>query len=120
MLSARANELLSDSDCLRFLRARDHNAKKAADMIHHWEDWWHTPLPGTGTGTDAGNGTGTDAGNGAGSGRESEKSNLAVRPKDSARVADPNGARLSTSSSTLQSGGNQRRTASVLGEDWAK
>jgi hypothetical protein len=47
LLPSKLNELLTDSDCSRFLRARSHNVKKAADMISKWGEWWETPLPGT-------------------------------------------------------------------------
>lgn len=38
--------LLTDGDCLRFLRARSYNTSKAADMIVKWGKWWDTQLPG--------------------------------------------------------------------------
>lgn len=46
-LSEQLNSLLSDADCSRFLRARNYNIDKAADMIEKWGVWWSTPLPGT-------------------------------------------------------------------------
>lgn len=46
-IASNLSELLSDSDCLRFLRARNGNVTKAADMITKWGAWWDTVLPGT-------------------------------------------------------------------------
>lgn len=39
--------LLSEADCLRFLRARNYNIEKTTEMIEKWGKWWFTPLPGT-------------------------------------------------------------------------
>ena len=40
------NSFLSDRDCMRFLRARNMNVKKAATMAHKWWEWYNTPLQG--------------------------------------------------------------------------
>jgi len=44
-ISENCNKLLSDDDCHRFLRARDYQAPKSADMISKWGIWWNSPLP---------------------------------------------------------------------------
>ena len=46
-ISVETSEHLTDSDCLRFLRARNHDVAKASVMINHWAEWWYKPLPGT-------------------------------------------------------------------------
>ena len=46
-LSDTLNQLLTNADILRFLRARSFNVEKATDMIQKWGEWWETPLPGT-------------------------------------------------------------------------
>eukprot|EP01038_Epipyxis_sp_PR26KG_P010133 gene10133-13631_t len=47
LLSNEINEILTDHDCLRFLRARSYNLNKAKEMVLKWDHWWKTPLPGT-------------------------------------------------------------------------
>mmetsp|Transcript_18478 Transcript_18478/g.34515 ORF Transcript_18478/g.34515 Transcript_18478/m.34515 type:complete len:293 (-) Transcript_18478:334-1212(-) len=38
---------MSDRDCMRFLRARNMNVKKASAMAHKWWEWYNTPVQGT-------------------------------------------------------------------------
>lgn len=47
LLPASADALLDDFDCLRFLRARKMDPRKAADMASAWAVWATTPLPGS-------------------------------------------------------------------------
>jgi len=42
----KTNAMLSDSDCLRFLGARNYNAAAGATMAEAWYVWHTTPLPG--------------------------------------------------------------------------
>jgi len=44
--SSGANELLSDEDCLRFLKSKNYHVPKTAEMIKQWFQWRNTPLPG--------------------------------------------------------------------------
>lgn len=46
-LDPELNAVVSDNRLLKFLRARDHNIEKAAEMITGWWHWWRAPLPGT-------------------------------------------------------------------------
>lgn len=46
-LTSEENEMLSDDDCHRFLRARNHDIHKTSDMVKKWAVWYHTPLPKT-------------------------------------------------------------------------
>jgi hypothetical protein len=41
-----ANELLSDEDCLRFLKSKNYHVTKTAEMVKQWFEWWNSPLPG--------------------------------------------------------------------------
>jgi hypothetical protein len=50
VLNPATNELLSDHDCMRFLRARQMNLEKAAEMSNAWGVWVQTPLPGSAQG----------------------------------------------------------------------
>ena len=36
--------LMSDSDCMRFVRARKNDITKAAAMATDWATWWQTPF----------------------------------------------------------------------------
>lgn len=40
------SKTLTDSDCMRFLRARNGNIAKASTMATGWYEWWHTALSG--------------------------------------------------------------------------
>lgn len=43
-----ANDVLEDSDCARFLRARPGSIEKATELVNSWYEWRHTlldPLP---------------------------------------------------------------------------
>lgn len=46
-LDSTANALLDDSDCMRFLRARQMNVDKAIAMAADWAKWATEPLPGS-------------------------------------------------------------------------
>ena len=46
-LTTEENEMVSDDDCHRFLRARNHDIHKTSDMVKKWAVWYHTPLPKT-------------------------------------------------------------------------
>ena len=41
-----ANELLSDEDCLRFLKSKNYHVNKTTEMVKQWFEWWNRPLPG--------------------------------------------------------------------------
>ena len=41
-----ANELLSDEDCLRFLKSKNYHVTKTTEMVKQWFEWWNRPLPG--------------------------------------------------------------------------
>ena len=41
-----ANELLTDEDCLRFLKSKNYHVPKTTVMIKQWFQWWNSPLPG--------------------------------------------------------------------------
>ena len=45
-IGTEASGALSDSDCVRFLRARNGNVTKASAMATGWFEWWHTALSG--------------------------------------------------------------------------
>lgn len=40
----KVSDLLTDNDCMRFVRARKTNIKKAAEMATAWAEWWQTPF----------------------------------------------------------------------------
>jgi hypothetical protein len=42
-----ASAEMSDWDCVRFLRARNGDLRKATEMVQRWYEWRHTELPGT-------------------------------------------------------------------------
>jgi len=44
-ISEQSNKFLNDDDCHRFLRARDYNVSKSADMVSKWGIWWTSVLP---------------------------------------------------------------------------
>lgn len=46
LINPQASEILTESDCQRFLRARVHDIPKAVEMVNHWYEWWETKLPG--------------------------------------------------------------------------
>jgi hypothetical protein len=46
-ITPEVSKLLTDSDCMRFLRARSMNTAKAAEMVAKWGVWWEAKLPGT-------------------------------------------------------------------------
>jgi hypothetical protein len=46
-ITEELNSLLTDYDCLRFLRARSYDIKKTTEMVKKWGEWWATPLVGT-------------------------------------------------------------------------
>jgi hypothetical protein len=46
-ITPEVSKLLTDSDCMRFLRARSMNTAKAAEMVAKWGVWWESKLPGT-------------------------------------------------------------------------
>jgi hypothetical protein len=39
-------ETLTESDCLRFLRARKYDLDKAVELAEKWYEWYYSPLPG--------------------------------------------------------------------------
>ncbi len=45
-LESDINMEMSDSDCLRFLRARQFDVVKSVEMAQEWWTWWNSTLPG--------------------------------------------------------------------------
>jgi hypothetical protein len=42
VVGAEVSALLSDNDCMRFVRARKNDITKAASMATDWAAWWET------------------------------------------------------------------------------
>lgn len=43
-VGSEVSAMLADNDCMRFVRARKKNIKKAAQMATSWAEWWKTPF----------------------------------------------------------------------------
>ena len=43
-VGAEVSALLTDNDCMRFVRARKNDITKAAAMASDWAVWWQTPF----------------------------------------------------------------------------
>jgi hypothetical protein len=43
-VGVEVSALLSDQDCMRFVRARKSDITKAAAMANDWAAWWMTPF----------------------------------------------------------------------------
>lgn len=43
-LGTEMSAMLTDNDCMRFVRARKNDISKAANMASNWATWWKTPF----------------------------------------------------------------------------